>query len=422
MQEWSIIKGIVESQNSAQLRESESQKYLKQLEDGYKTDFEGFKDHFKRFIKLVVKEHYVELENQKKDLKVHKKKGLENLLFWRKPKTSQEKPEKVDWDAVETQISDANVLSNETISIALSYVEKSYESAYGIAEMIPFKLGIITQKSDFKSKLFNETYYKNIFKKFLKNLQFADLDSLEKNYVKIRVSEKYVGYNHIQEVEQIVERNIKKRILDDLAKEDRLNPHIQGSRIHLSLQNNGLDFEVIYDHSSGKIEIEIQGHTDLESCRGYFGNLTVNYSKSLYAGRRFNLSYNKEFSNFIQEAEKERIKTAIDEYRSEESPEQSIERFNLNDEQTREMEARLQPLYDKLNSVQTEIKYAESEFIQPSTPHFSLTLEKKETLSKNIGNYITEVILNSDGNKIDVNGRYVNIDSKNIRMLNHLFT
>ena len=42
------------------------------------------------------------------------------------------------------------------------------------------------------------------------------------------------------------------------------------------------------------------------------------------------------------------------------------------------METRLQPLYNKLNSIQTEIKHAESEFIQPSTPHFSLTLEKRE--------------------------------------------
>ena len=75
MQEWSIIKGIVESQNSANLRESESQKYLKQLEDGYKTDFEGFKDHLKRFIRLAVKDHYVGLETQRKDFKVPEKKG-----------------------------------------------------------------------------------------------------------------------------------------------------------------------------------------------------------------------------------------------------------------------------------------------------------------------------------------------------------
>ena len=146
MQEWSIIKGIVESQNSTQLRESESQKYLEQLEDGYKSDFVGFKDHLKRFIKLAVKEHYAGLETQRKDLEVPEKKGLENLLFWKKPKTSQEKPEKVDWNAVENQLSDANVLSNETTSIALAHIENHYQSAYRIAEMIPFKLGIITQK------------------------------------------------------------------------------------------------------------------------------------------------------------------------------------------------------------------------------------------------------------------------------------
>ena len=423
MQEWSIIKGIVESQNSAQLRESESQKYLKQLEDGYKSDFVGFKDHLKRFIRLAVKEHYAELETQRKDFEVPEKKGLEKLLFWKKPKASREKPEKIDRNTVENQISDANVLSNETTSIAIAYIEKSYQSAYWIAEMIPFKLGIISQKSDHISKSLNEMYYKDIFRKFLKSLQVTDLDSLEEDYVKIRASEECVGYNHAQQVGQIVERDVKKHILDDLAKEDRLNTHIQGSQVYLNLQNNDLDLKVIYDSSSGKIEIEVQGQTDLESCKRYFGNLTIkpDYDSSSYAGRSFNFDYNKEFSNFNQEAEKERIKTTIDGYISEESPEQTIERFNLTDEQIRKMETRLKPLYDKLNSVQTEIRQAESEFVQHSTPQFNFTLVKRENFSQNTANYIAEVILDSDGNKVNVNGRYRGIDSRNIGMLDHLF-
>ena len=230
-------------------------------------------------------------------------------------------------------MSDANVLSNETTSIALAHIENHYQSAYWIAEMIPLKLGIMTQKSDHASKSLNEIYYKEIFRKFLKNLQVTDLDSLEEDYVKIRASKKCVGYNHDQQVEQIVKRNIKKHVLDDLTKEERLNPHVQGSRVHLSLQNHGLDFEVIYDSSLGKIEIEVQGQADLESCRRYFGNLTIKpgYDSSSYAGRSFNFDYNQEFSNFNQEAEKERIKTNIDEYISEESPETLLTPSNISD-------------------------------------------------------------------------------------------
>ena len=86
------------------------------------------------------------------------------------------------------------------------------------------------------------------------------------------------------------------------------------------------------------------------------------------------------------------------------------------------MNAKFQPLYDKLNSIQTEIKQAESEFVQHSIPRFRVILEKRENILKNTGDYIAEVILNSDGNEVNVNGKYENINPEQIRTIDRLFT